>query len=293
MSVKPSHGVDALYAPHPDVLGPALVRAAVDAGATVRDDISVTGLVADDGRIVGVRGTTADGAAIAVGAKLVIGADGLDSIVADHVDATPSRVGRHAAAMTYGYWSRLDVEGFEFVYRPRACSGFIPTSGGRVCVFASAPPERIGQGGVDVITEIVREGAPELARGLHGAEPPDVTPLWSGRAGFIRRAQGAGWALVGDAGCYQDPVTAHALTDALRDAELLARAVIDGSADDTSMDAALEQYESTRDWLSIHRFDVIDRIASHEWDSPEMAALQLQLSSAMSNEIEVLAALEQ
>ena len=59
-----------------------------------------------------------------------------------------------------------------------------------------------------------------------------------------------------------------------------------------SLDAALEQYESTRDGLSIRRFDVVDRIASHEWDSEEMAALQLQLSSAMANEVEVLAALD-
>ena len=63
-------------------------------------------------------------------------------------------------------------------------------------------------------------------------------------------------------------------------------------ADDRSLDAALERYEATRDGLSIPRFDVVDRIASHEWDCEEMAALQLQLSSAMANEVEMLAALD-
>ena len=34
-----------------------------------------------------------------------------------------------------------------------------------------------------------------------------------------RRAGGPGWALVGDAGYFRDPLTAHGITDALRDAE--------------------------------------------------------------------------
>ena len=36
----------------------------------------------------------------------------------------------------------------------------------------------------------------------------------------MRKAFGGGWALVGDARYFKDPVTAHGITDALRDAEL-------------------------------------------------------------------------
>ena len=38
----------------------------------------------------------------------------------------------------------------------------------------------------------------------------------------VRRAGGPGWALVGDAGYHRDPITGHGITDAFRDAELLA-----------------------------------------------------------------------
>ena len=38
-------------------------------------------------------------------------------------------------------------------------------------------------------------------------------------------ASGPGWALVGDAGYHRDPITGHGITDAFRDAELLADAV--------------------------------------------------------------------
>ena len=47
---------------------------------------------------------------------------------------------------------------------------------------------------------------------------------FTGLRGYVRRSWGPGWALVGDAGYYKDPLSAHGLTDALRDAELLARA---------------------------------------------------------------------
>ncbi len=45
----------------------------------------------------------------------------------------------------------------------------------------------------------------------------------------MRRSWGPGWALVGDAGYYKDPITTHGMTDALSDAELLADAIIDQS----------------------------------------------------------------
>ena len=47
--------------------------------------------------------------------------------------------------------------------------------------------------------------------------------------GFFRQSFGPGWALVGDAGYFKDPLTAHGITDALIDAELLANAALVGS----------------------------------------------------------------
>ena len=45
----------------------------------------------------------------------------------------------------------------------------------------------------------------------------------------MRQAFGPGWALVGDAGYFKDPLTAHGISDALRDAELLANAAAGGT----------------------------------------------------------------
>ena len=235
--------------------------------------------------------TSSDGRSVELGARLVIGADGVRSIIAKRVGAAFCRVSQHASATTYGYWNDLATDGYEWNFRPNACSGVIPTNDGEACVFAAASPTRIGRGGVALLGDIIAEGTPQLAERLRRASPPQATRTWAGQPGYMRRSYGPGWALVGDAGYFKDPLSAHGLTDALRDAELMARAVSGGLGDDGSLDDALEDYQITRDRLSVPLFDVVDRIASQQWDDTEIAHLLLRLSSAMTEEIEALAAL--
>jgi 2-polyprenyl-6-methoxyphenol hydroxylase-like FAD-dependent oxidoreductase len=290
ITIKPSHGVDALYAPRRTVLDPILARAALDAGAEIRYHTKLIDLLRTGNRVTGIRIST--GAHIEdISARLVIGADGLRSAVAHLVGAKIAVEAAHSTAVTYGYWSELPVTGYEWVFRRNACSGAIPTNDGRVCVFASAAPDRIGRGGIDLIDQIVSEGDLDLSRRLRAGRPPAGTRTWGGRRGFLRQSHGAGWALVGDAGYFKDPISAHGLTDALRDAELLARAVI-AADDDGDVSEALTDYQSTRDRLSLPLFETVDRIAGNSWDDDEIAALLLQLSSAMTDEVEALAALD-
>jgi flavin-dependent dehydrogenase len=108
---------------------------------------------------------------------------------------------------------------------------------------------------------------------------------FAGGRGYLRQAHGPGWALVGDAGYFKDPLTAHGITDALRDAELLVRAVLDGKAE------ALEAYQQERDALSRPLFDVTDAIASFDWDLDEVKSLHTQLSAAMRSEADHIARL--
>ena len=109
---------------------------------------------------------------------------------------------------------------------------------------------------------------------------------FGGQVGFIRRATGPGWALVGDAGYFKDPLTAHGITDALRDAELLARAIAQGTT------SAMADYETTRHDLSRRLFELTDDIASFAWTDAEVQSLHRAFSSEMSREVRALAALE-
>jgi flavin-dependent dehydrogenase len=143
-----------------------------------------------------------------------------------------------------------------------------------------------------VIETTIANGAPDIAERLRTAKAPKGTRTWGGHVGFLRRPSGPGWALVGDAGYFKDPISAHGITDALRDAELLARAVADGWSDARSLATSLAEYEATRDRLSLPLFEITDRIAGQQWDDADIAGILLELSASMAHEVQLLAALD-
>ncbi len=284
VAIKPTLGVQALYAPRRTVLDPVLVDAAAAAGAEVRFGVAVTGLVRDDAdRVVGVRVRERTGKTVAVRARLTVGADGIRSTVARAAGAATLRAGAGAGAVIYGYWSELPVNGYEWFYRPGYSAGMIPTNGGEVCVFAGVPAATLAAGARGDLGETYHRLLAAATGGADGrlaaARPPDRLRTWVGRPGFVRQARGAGWVLVGDAGSFLDPLSTHGITDALRDAEVLAR----GAANN------LELYATERDRVTGPLFDAVERIARYGWDSDQIKRYLLDLSAAMSAELEVIA----
>jgi 2-polyprenyl-6-methoxyphenol hydroxylase-like FAD-dependent oxidoreductase len=112
-----------------------------------------------------------------------------------------------------------------------------------------------------------------------------------GQRGYLRQSFGPGWALVGDAAHFKDPIGAHGMTDALRDAELLARAASAVLADGADEHRALAAYQDQRDALSLRFFAAVERIASYRWDLHSLPALMIELSKAMGAEAEAMVAL--
>jgi flavin-dependent dehydrogenase len=200
----------------------------------------------------------------------------MSSFVASAIGAPFIRRGRHASDIAYGYWTGLEVRGYEWFYRPRLTAGFIPTNHGEVCVFVGAPRGSLPPG--SYLSALAAAG-PDAHDRLAVAAAPARVQRFGGIPGFIRRAVGPGWALVGDAGYFKDPLSTHGLTDALRDAELLARAVLRGN---------LDEYQLQRDALSRQLFAVVDDLASYDWDEPAVRRLLLALNSCMADEVEAL-----
>ena len=208
--------------------------------------------------------------------------------MARRVGAETLVAGRHAAATLYSYWSGVDEANYHWVFRPNGSIGAIPTNGG-TCVFVSVPAAefkaRLGGNPTGAYHRLLREIGPAFAARLDGATRVEPVHGFGGHAGFIKKSTGPGWALVGDAGYFKDPGTAHGITDALRDAELLARAVCAGTA------SAMEQFEVTRLDLSRRLFEVTDEIASFECSDLQLQSLHREFSREMSREVRVLAAL--
>jgi flavin-dependent dehydrogenase len=289
--IKPRDGVDALFAPRRWLIDPLLADAAADAGAEVVYGSRLIDLErAADGRVVGATIEQRGAAVRRVRANIVIGADGRRSTVARLVEAATYREGRHACGVIYTFWPGLENDRSRWFYRPGVSAGSIPTNNGDACVFAATPQARFQ---AEIRTDlkagyhrVLAECAAELADEVAHKEPSEPLRSFPGQPGVIRQSYGPGWALVGDAGYFKDPITAHGITDALRDAELLARAVIRGT------DRALAEYQSTRDELSSKLFEITDTIAGFEWDLESLKPLHLDLSKTMNGEVEALLGLD-
>jgi len=291
VAIKPREGVDGLYAPRRTVLDEILVVAAEEAGAHVVHGVSLEGLVQDaDGRVRGAYVASRDRVVRRVTADMVIGADGKRSTVARLAGAEVEQLTPHATANIFGYWPDLGIEGYHWHWHVGFGTGAIPTNDGDTCVFAGMPPELFhaerGRGLEEIYHRVLSVASPELEERLRESGAKPKLRAFAGAPGVLRAPIGPGWALVGDAGYFRDPITAHGITDALRDAELLSRAILAGT------EGALTDYRLTRNRLSQGMIDITDRLASLEWDLEEARELHLRLSKTMTAEAEHLAALQ-
>src|SRR6185436_13962648 len=287
VAIEPRYGVDALYAPRRTVLDRILVDAAVESGVEFEYGVQVRDIRMDGrGRVRGIEA----GRLGLLEAGLIVGADGLHSGIARLVGAWPLFVGHHRTGVLYGYWENLPADGFYWGYRAAASVGVIPTNGNASLVFVSWPSQRFEEtvrGDVPgAYRRLIRETFPDLDEKLAAARPVERIRGFGGHIGFIRKSAGSGWALVGDAAYFKDPLTAHGITDALRDAEFLARAILRGTPQ------AWSDYETTRLELSKPLFDLTDKIVSFEHQDAELQALHRAFSGEMNREVKVLAALE-
>ena len=279
--VRDEFGVDTLYAPRRHLLDDILLRAAVDAGAEVRDRTAVTGLLHDrDGRVIGVRMRQA-GQRPAISARHVIGADGHKSRVAEWAGASTKVSHNPTNTVHYAYYEGIDRNGFWFQFSTGVNVGLVPTNGGQCLVFAGRPADlrlRFTADPEGEFTRLLRQGGADLAELVAGGRRVSGFRGTNGLSGHIRQAWGPGWLLVGDAGYTKDPISAHGISDALRDAELCARAVDRALTEPGNAHAALDWYETTRDHLSARIFAESEALAGFGW-APEEASRRMRVIS--------------
>ena len=220
ISLRPSAGVDALYAPRRYLLDRILVDAAVDAGAEVLHETRGRGPAPRRHRPRHRRGDRRQRRA-----------------TREHHGRPGHRRGRHrvrrgprrrrgtlrqgdwAGAVQYAYFSGVEAAGYHWAYgERRGAPGSSRRTTGRSS--ASSPRHRrgcvpSGPGGRRPRCSTTSGGwphpgwptgstAPNARRAMHG---------WGGIPGFVRQSSGPGWALIGDAAYFKDPITAHGITD--------------------------------------------------------------------------------
>ena len=277
-------GIDALYSPRRSLLDAVLVEAAGEAGAEVRERFTVDEILTVDGRVTGIRGREPGGGEVRETAPIVVGADGRGSLVAkavgpDAYDAQPPRTFGY-----YTYWSGVPLDGGEMYGRERRMIGAWPTNDGLVLTYVAGPADEFRAFRSDLDQNMLAslDLAGDLGQRVRAGVRADRIYGTANTANYFRVPHGPGWALVGDAGLAMDPVTGQGISDAFRDAELLADAIAAGLHGDAPLDAALHEYERARNTAVKPMYDFTLEIAA--MGPPKLE--QLLLFEALQDDVE-------
>jgi flavin-dependent dehydrogenase len=256
----------------------------------------VTGVQRDGrGRVVGVHGHDRAGAPVELGARWVIGADGLGSRVARSVGAAITQPGPAGGAVQYAYYTGIPWSGIEFFVAERSFAGVFPTHGGQACIWVCTPSadaravRRRAGSRVEAFEQLLERSAPPLAERLRQARRTSPVQGMLRQPNQLRQAFGPGWALVGDAGYYRDAVTAYGISDAFHHAELLAVALDQALCADAEEATALAAYQQQRDQALEEIFGITCRLAAYP-AVPTFIELQKQLGAAIDTQAAALAA---
>ncbi|MBK8137927.1 MAG: NAD(P)/FAD-dependent oxidoreductase [Chloroflexi bacterium] len=199
---------------------------------TTRSGFSVTGVLKENGRVVGIKGQSERGKEETIHADLVVGADGRFSFAAQQFEA--ATLEEHNQHITNSYHAEWENIGDGFV--PHSGTMYntgkgwlvlmIPIDTRKYIVGTYARPgankneKRVEEGYLEALQSI-----PAVWARLKDAQRTTPVVGVKGIRNGIRQPVGDGWALVGDAFHYKDPLDGQGIYDALLEAKSLAEAI--------------------------------------------------------------------
>jgi len=234
------------------VLDGILLERATTAGANVAEEERVTGLVRNArGAVVGVEVLDARGQAAERRADIVVGADGLRSVVARRLGLARARRRPRRIAMIAHYRGVAEMGSYGEMHVERdGYVGLADVGGGLTNVAVVAPAARVKRAAQApaAFFDAWLAAHPHVGARLAGAERVDAVRATGPFAHHARRAWARGAALVGDAADFYDPFTGEGIYAALRGGELVAPHIAAAleARSPRDADAALAAYDAER-----------------------------------------------
>jgi flavin-dependent dehydrogenase len=271
----PVEDVATMYAPRRTVLDKILVDAAVATGAELREGFFVEEILRDGDHVTGIQGRGPGGRSVKEQARIVIGADGMRSLVARSVQAPTYQAKPALTCAYYGYWSGVPLAGAEIYMRPRRMVITLPTNEKLACIYVAWPISEFHTFRADIAGNFLKtlDLAPRLAERVRQGKQEGRFVGTADLPNFFRKPYGPGWALVGDAGYHKDPYLGQGIMDAFRDVELVVEAIDAGLSGRRSLEEALANYERQRNDRALPLYEYDTQRASMEAPPPEMQQL--------------------
>jgi flavin-dependent dehydrogenase len=267
------------FCPRRTVLDKLLVDAAVEAGAELREEFTVETLLFDGDRVVGIKGHSRTGRSIDERAQIVVGADGVHSLVAKAVQAPEYDMKPALTTNYYSYFSGFDAEDLEMYVRDYHAVGCFPTHDGLTLVAVLWPSSTFHEIRTDIECHFRKalELTPTVAHRLEDARRDEKWFGVAGLPGYFRQPFGPGWALVGDAAYNKDPITAQGISDAFIDAQALATALDDDWSGRRPLGETLRANQAIHDHRVKPMYEFTSQLATLEPPPPLMQRLFLAL----------------
>lgn len=232
------------------ILDAILVERAKSAGAQLVERARVTDVLrTPSGAVCGVSLLTGDGERREMFAPLVIGADGLRSVIGRRLGLTRvSRIPRRMAFVAHFRNVPGVSEVGEMHVERDGYVGIADVGGGltNVALVVTARAARAAASDPNALLDEWLAGHPHLADRFGKAERIEPVRATGPFASSTRRAWAHGAALVGDAADFFDPFTGEGVYSALRGGELLAPYAVEAALDPGTGHRALAAYERAR-----------------------------------------------
>lgn len=263
--LDPRLPVEQGYSPRRYVLDQILLDAAVAAGVEVRQEFTLDSLLFEGRRVVGIAGHARGGTVVEERGKIVVGADGKHSTVARMVQARAYHQRPPINFTYYSYFSGVGLTDTDLYVRPGTAVFGWPTNDDLAIIGLLHPIDMFNEFRHDIEGNFMRDidrAVPALGERMRSGRREERISGSADLPNFFRQAYGPGWVLAGDAGFTKDPITALGISDALRAADAVARAIDDGFSGRRPLEEALAHYERVRDEKSMPLYEFTLKLAS-------------------------------